>query len=112
LAQIGTAAPATEQIFRGPLNRLIGDALRHLRSTVLREHVVKHGDRAEADRFFNYQFATLEKERQTKRSAEYATFSPYPQFCRHLCTEQRRLTQARSVLPSSSDQTSQPFWAR
>ena len=51
----------TEQIFRGPLNHMIGDALRHLRSTVIREHVVKHGDRAEADRFFNYPFAALEE---------------------------------------------------
>jgi ATP-dependent DNA helicase RecG len=51
----------TEQIFRGPLNRMIGDALRHLRSTVIREHVVKRSDRAEADRFFNYPFAAIEE---------------------------------------------------
>jgi ATP-dependent DNA helicase RecG len=51
----------TEQIFRGPLNRMIGDALRHIRSTVIREHVIKRGDRAEADRFFNYPFAAVEE---------------------------------------------------
>ncbi|MCG3143156.1 MAG: hypothetical protein HONDAALG_00477 [Gammaproteobacteria bacterium] len=55
------ASAFTEQSFRGPLNRMIEDALRHLRSTVIREHVVKHGDRAEADRFFNYPFAALEE---------------------------------------------------
>lgn len=30
-------------------------------STVIKEHVVKHGDRAEADRFSNYPFAALEE---------------------------------------------------
>jgi ATP-dependent DNA helicase RecG len=55
------ASSFSEQIFRGPLNRMIEDVLRHLRSTVIREHVTKHGDRAEADRFFNYTFAAIEE---------------------------------------------------
>jgi ATP-dependent DNA helicase RecG len=55
------ASSFSEQIYRGPLNRMIEDVLRHLRSIVIREHVIKHGDRAEADRFFNYPFAAIEE---------------------------------------------------
>jgi ATP-dependent DNA helicase RecG len=51
----------TEQSFRGPLGRMLQDALRHIRSTVLRERVVKHPERAEAKRFFNYPYAAIEE---------------------------------------------------
>jgi ATP-dependent DNA helicase RecG len=51
----------TEQSFRGPLGRMLQDALRHIRSTVLRERVVKHPERAEAERFFNYPYAAIEE---------------------------------------------------
>lgn len=51
----------TEQTFRGPLSRMVQDALRHLRSTVLRERVIKNPERAEAERFFNYPYAAIEE---------------------------------------------------
>lgn len=51
----------SEQTFRGPLNRMIEDALRYLRSTTIREFVIKRADRAKADRFFNYPFEAVEE---------------------------------------------------
>jgi ATP-dependent DNA helicase RecG len=51
----------SEQTFKGPLGRMIQDALRHIQSTVLRQNVVKRPDRAEADRFFNYPYAAVEE---------------------------------------------------
>lgn len=51
----------SEQTFRGPLNRMIEDVLRYLRSTTIREFVVKRAGRARADRFFNYPFEALEE---------------------------------------------------
>jgi ATP-dependent DNA helicase RecG len=51
----------TEQTFRGPLGRMVQDALRHLRSTLLRERVIKSPERAEAERFFNYPYAAIEE---------------------------------------------------
>jgi ATP-dependent DNA helicase RecG len=50
-----------EKIFSGPIDRQIRDSLDYLRNTVLFEKVIKHPDRAEADRFFNYPFAALEE---------------------------------------------------
>lgn len=51
----------SEQTFGGPLGRMVRDALSHIRSTVLSESVIKHHDRAEADRFFNYPYAAVEE---------------------------------------------------
>lgn len=51
----------TEQIFRGPLNQMIEDALRYIRSTAIREHVVKQPGRAQAHRFYNFPFAAIEE---------------------------------------------------
>jgi ATP-dependent DNA helicase RecG len=51
----------TEKIFTGPLHVMLQDALAHIRSVVIEEKIVKHPDRAEADRFFNYPFAAIEE---------------------------------------------------
>jgi hypothetical protein len=51
----------TERTFAGPLEVMLKDALTFLKNTVIEERVVKHGDRAEADRFFNVPYATLEE---------------------------------------------------
>ena len=50
-----------ESTFTGPLHRQLRDALQYLRNMVLKEQVVKHEDRAEADRMANYPFAALEE---------------------------------------------------
>ena len=50
-----------EQIFRGPLQQQLRDALRHLQNRVLRERVTKAADRAESVRVFNYPFPAVEE---------------------------------------------------
>ena len=51
----------TEKIFKGPLHIMLQDALSHIHSMVIEEKVVKHPDRPEADRFFNYPFPAIEE---------------------------------------------------
>jgi ATP-dependent DNA helicase RecG len=51
----------TEKIFKGPLNRMLAEALSYIKSTVIQEKVIKHSDRAEASRCFNYPFAAIEE---------------------------------------------------
>lgn len=50
-----------EKSFHGPLHEQVRDTLRFLESNVLREKVIKHKDRAEATRIFNYPFPALEE---------------------------------------------------
>ena len=50
-----------EKIFQGPLHQQLRDALLYIRNNILTEHVIKHPDRAEADRFFNYPYAAVEE---------------------------------------------------
>ena len=50
-----------EQTFTCPLHEQLRAALRYIRNTVITERVVKHPDRAEADRFFNYPYAAIEE---------------------------------------------------
>ena len=51
----------TEKNFTGPLHVMLQNALAHIHSTVIEEKVVKHPDRPQADRFFNYPFAAIEE---------------------------------------------------
>ncbi len=50
-----------EKSFAGPLHEQVRDALRYLQTDVIREKVVKHKDRAEATRIFNYPFPAIEE---------------------------------------------------
>lgn len=50
-----------EKIFKGPIQQQLRDALQYIRNTIITEKVIKHSDRAEADRFFNYPFAAVEE---------------------------------------------------
>lgn len=50
-----------EQTFKGPIHQQLREALQYIRNTIITEKVVKHSDRAEADRFFNYPFAAIEE---------------------------------------------------
>lgn len=50
-----------EQTFKGPIQQQLRDALQYIRNMIITEKVVKHPDRAEADRFFNYPFAAIEE---------------------------------------------------
>ena len=50
-----------EKIHRGPIHEQVRAALRFIQNNVLQEKVVKHPDRAEATRFFNYPLAAIEE---------------------------------------------------
>ena len=51
----------TETTFRGPLHQQLRDALRYIRNNIIKEQVIKLPDVAEAQRFFNYPFASIEE---------------------------------------------------
>lgn len=51
----------TEKIFTGPIQKQVRDALSYINATLIEEKVIKHPDRAEADRFFNYPYSALEE---------------------------------------------------
>jgi ATP-dependent DNA helicase RecG len=51
----------TEKSFKGPLHIMLQDALSHIQSMVIEEKVIKYPARPEADRFFNYPFASIEE---------------------------------------------------
>lgn len=50
-----------EKIFRGPLDRMLRDALDFIRGRFLVERVIKHSGRAKAERFFNFPFDAIEE---------------------------------------------------
>ena len=50
-----------EKTFKGPLHQQLREALRYIQNAIIKERVVKHPDRAEADRFFNYPYAAIEE---------------------------------------------------
>ena len=50
-----------EEIFRGPIQEQLRSALRYIRNMHITEKVIKHPDRAEADRFFNYPYVAIEE---------------------------------------------------
>ena len=50
-----------EKIFKGPLPGMIRGALEYIQRGYLKQIVVKHPQRAEADRFWNYPYAAIEE---------------------------------------------------
>ena len=50
-----------EKILHGPIHQQVRDALRYMENNVIVEKVIKHPDRAEATRFFNYPIAAIEE---------------------------------------------------
>lgn len=51
----------TEKIFRGPLHRMVREALDYVRRNYISETVIKHPDRAEATRVVNFPYAAVEE---------------------------------------------------
>jgi len=51
----------TEKIFKGPLNRMVKEALAYINAILIEEIVVKQRGRPEAERFFNYPYEALEE---------------------------------------------------
>lgn len=50
-----------EKIFRGPLGRITRDAIGYIERNYLKETVIKHPDRAAAERFWNFPYAAIEE---------------------------------------------------
>jgi len=50
-----------EKSFKGPLARITREALDYIQRNYLRETVVKHSDRAEAERFWNFPYTAIEE---------------------------------------------------
>jgi ATP-dependent DNA helicase RecG len=50
-----------EKTFKGPIQQQLRDALQYICNVVITEKVIKHPDRAEADRFFNFPYAAIEE---------------------------------------------------
>jgi ATP-dependent DNA helicase RecG len=50
-----------EKTFSGPLSRMTREALDYIQRNYLKETVVKHPDRAEAERFWNFPYAAVEE---------------------------------------------------
>lgn len=50
-----------EKIFAGPLARITQDAISFIQRNYLKETVIKHPDRPEAERFWNYPLAAIEE---------------------------------------------------
>ncbi|MCX6992866.1 MAG: putative DNA binding domain-containing protein [Kiritimatiellaeota bacterium] len=51
----------TEKIFKGPVDRMVKDALNYINGVLIEEIVIKHPGRAEAERLFNYPFEAIEE---------------------------------------------------
>ena len=50
-----------EKTFKGPIQQQLRDALQYIGNVIITEKVVKHPDKAEADRFYNYPYAAVEE---------------------------------------------------
>jgi ATP-dependent DNA helicase RecG len=50
-----------EKVFKGPLARMTRKALNYIQRNFLRETVIKHADRAEATRVWNFPYAAIEE---------------------------------------------------
>ena len=50
-----------EKVFKGPLARITQDALTYINNLYLKEGVIKHADRPEAERFWNFPLAAIEE---------------------------------------------------
>lgn len=50
-----------EYYFKGPLQKQLRDALSFLETNIISEQVIKHPDKAEADRFYNFPYDAIEE---------------------------------------------------
>lgn len=57
----GSGSNFTEHYFKGPLHKQLRDTLSFLQTNIIAEQVIKHGDKAEADRFYNFPYAAIEE---------------------------------------------------
>lgn len=57
----GSGSNFTEHYFKGPLHLQLRDALSFIKTQIIGEQVIKHGNKAEADRFYNFPYAAVEE---------------------------------------------------
>jgi ATP-dependent DNA helicase RecG len=50
-----------EMYFRGPIHKQLREFLSFIKTNIISEQVIKHSDKAESDRFFNYPFDAIEE---------------------------------------------------
>lgn len=50
-----------EHYFKGPLHMQLRDTLSFIKTNIISEKVIKHADKAEADRFFNFPYNAIEE---------------------------------------------------
>ena len=51
----------SEKTFKGTVNTMLADALNHIKTQFIEEHVQKFPDKAEAERCFNYPYVAIEE---------------------------------------------------
>lgn len=56
-----TGTDMVEKVFTGTLQNQLRGALQYIKDSVIKEAVIKHPDRAEAERFFNYPYEAVEE---------------------------------------------------
>ncbi len=56
-----TGTDMIEKVFTGTLQNQLRSALQYIKDSVIKEVVIKHSDRVEAERFFNYPYEALEE---------------------------------------------------
>jgi ATP-dependent DNA helicase RecG len=57
----GSGKNFTEHYFNGALHKQLRDTLSFIQTNIIAEQVIKHEDRAEADRFYNFPYAAVEE---------------------------------------------------
>lgn len=57
----GSGQRFEEHYFKGPLHHQLRDAMSFIRTNVIAEKVIKHSDRMEATRFYNFPLAAIEE---------------------------------------------------
>ena len=57
----GSGSNFSEHYFKGPLHLQLRDALSFIKTQIIGEQVIKHGNKAEADRFYNFPYAAVEE---------------------------------------------------
>ena len=57
----GSGKKYNEYYFKGALHKQLRDTLSFIKNNIIGEQVIKHADRAEADRFFNFPYDAIEE---------------------------------------------------
>jgi len=57
----GSGSNFTEHYFKGPLHLQLRDALSFINTQIIGEQVIKHSNKAEADRYYNFPYAAVEE---------------------------------------------------